>query len=537
MSDKKNTLFRKESLERLSSPERLDQLMQVVNPMDWLPLCTFGCFIGIGVIWSVVGRIPIAVSGKGVLIAPRVLVNLESPVSGQLQSLKLQEGQCIKKDEVVATIDPSDLKQQRQQQQAKLQELQQQNQKAATLESQNTQLQKQAIAQQKTTLQQRLQDTQALSPVLREQTGGTLERQRESLQQRLKNLQTITPKINQEAVLASERQRESLQQRLKNAESLLPIFQNRVDQRRQLRSNGALSQEQVLQAEQEYLQNLQSISEIKAQLQELELEKTQNQQKHLDNVNAISEIQAQLQKLQVEKTEAERRYLENLNTISQIEGQLQELNSQGKKLEQDNLLSSNDRKNQILEVERQIAQLDKKIQDNGLIRSGYDGCIQELKVTKGQLVSPGMSLASLQIQNSAESMVGMIYFDVKDGKKIKPNMPIQITPDTVKRQEFGGILGKITSVSTLPITKQGAAAVVGNPEVVDNIIGAQGAKIGVMAHLERDSKTVSAYKWSSSAGPNLKITAGTTTTARVVVEERAPITFLLPILRDWSGIY
>jgi hypothetical protein len=33
------------------------------------------------------------------------------------------------------------------------------------------------------------------------------------------------------------------------------------------------------------------------------------------------------------------------------------------------------------------------------------------------------------------------------------------------------------------------------------------------------------------------MTAGTTTTGRVVLEHRAPITYLLPILREASGLY
>ena len=59
----------------------------------------------------------------------------------------------------------------------------------------------------------------------------------------------------------------------------------------------------------------------------------------------------------------------------------------------------------------------------------------------------------------------------------------------------------------------------------------------VYGDLELDSTTPSGYKWSSSKGPHLKISSGTTTVVRVKVEERAPITFVLPILRSTSGIY
>ncbi len=87
-------------------------------------------------------------------------------------------------------------------------------------------------------------------------------------------------------------------------------------------------------------------------------------------------------------------------------------------------------------------------------------------------------------------------------------------------------------------TREAAASIVGNPEVVTGLMGEkQEAVIQVFADLQPDSTTFSGYKWSSSDGPQLKISSGTTTSVRVKVEERSPITFVLPILRDVSGIY
>ncbi|MBC6474214.1 MAG: hypothetical protein GDA48_16540 [Hormoscilla sp. GM102CHS1] len=60
--------------------------------------------------------------------------------------------------------------------------------------------------------------------------------------------------------------------------------------------------------------------------------------------------------------------------------------------------------------------------------------------------------------------------------------------------------------------------------------------VEVMARLQPDSNTSTGYKWSSSAGPDLDITTGTTTIARVTVEERSPLSFVLPIIREWTGI-
>jgi hypothetical protein len=66
MSD--NSIFRKEALERLSSPEQLDQLMQIVTPRSWLPLVTLGSLLGLGLLWSFVGRIPVTTTGHAILV-------------------------------------------------------------------------------------------------------------------------------------------------------------------------------------------------------------------------------------------------------------------------------------------------------------------------------------------------------------------------------------------------------------------------------------------------------------------------------------
>ncbi|MGF1535323.1 MAG: hypothetical protein ACFB4J_02395 [Elainellaceae cyanobacterium] len=66
----KSNLFRKESLERLSSPEQLDQLMQIVRPRHWIPLGVLGVLVALGVLWSILARIPMTVYGPGVLVQP-----------------------------------------------------------------------------------------------------------------------------------------------------------------------------------------------------------------------------------------------------------------------------------------------------------------------------------------------------------------------------------------------------------------------------------------------------------------------------------
>lgn len=468
-----------ESFDYEASPEQLDQLMQVVKPKNWIPAATVGGLTIATLIWSVVGRIPIAVTGQGVLISQQRVVELQSPISGQLEVLKVKDGQTVKKGEVIAAIKPLELTEQLKQLQAKRQQLLGQATNTESIQHQRTEMERQAIAATRTSLMQRLQDAQALSPTLREQSLTTI-----------------------------QQQRQSLQQRLQNAQAMLPTLKDRWERRARLAKEGGLDQDSLVTAEREYRQE------------------TQN----------VQELQAQLRQLDVNVTEVQQRFAQSQTIISEIWAQLEDLKTRDKRLEQDNMQASNTRRNEIAEVDRAIAQLKQQIEEKSIIRSPQDGSILDMSGVLGQVVTSGTRLGTLQTQGSAPIVLtGITYFEVKDGKQIKPGMKVQITPDTVKRERFGGIVGTVKSVSPYPVTSSRAAAKLGNPELAETLTG-KVAKVEVVVDLQPESGNVSGYKWSSSKGPESKLTSGTTTSIRVTVEERAPITFLLPFLREWSGL-
>lgn len=477
----KNKLFRAKSLERLSSPERLDQLMQVVNPQSWLPLVTLGFLVVAAGVWSVFGRIPVTVEGRGVLIYPSKVVPLQAKGEGQLLELKIQSGDTVKKGQVIAIVDQIDLRKQLELAKAKLSQLQAQDREADLVQSQRSERDLESIAEQRQTLAQRLQILQELTPTLREKGLISIERDRETLQKRLQSLQ-----------------------------HLLPTYKKRLTVRQNLFEQGAISDDVLLQARQEYFNNIANLNEVESQLKQLD----------------------------VKEADAIKTYLSNLNEIKNIKAQLQELNSKQATLAQQDLETSNTRIKEIQEVEREINRLQEQIANNSQIVSQHSGKILDITVNVGQVVQPGTRIADIDINNPENKLVGITYFTVEDGKKIQSDMTVQITPQTIKRERFGGIVSRVTKISSFPTTKEAAAKIVGNPEVVEGLVSPkQAGLIQVFAHLQPDSNTFSGYKWSSSSGPNLQISSGTTTIARVKIEERAPITYVIPLLRSLSGIY
>jgi HlyD family secretion protein len=481
MVSQKQNFFREKSLERLASPERLDQLMEVINPKSWLPLASLGLLIGSGLVWSIYGRIPITIEGRGALVYPSKVVPLQSKSAGQLVALNVKVGDVVKKGEVIGKIDQSGLRKQLQEQRNKLLELRSQDQAVGSLQGVRNAEERRSIQQQRLFLMQQMKGLQELSPSLQSTSGNSI-----------------------------QEQRRSLQQRLRQAQAMAPVLHERLKVRQQLYEQRLITNDVLLDA----------------------------QVKDKENRDAIADTQAQLKQLDAKAVEQEKTNRDNFTSISDVQAKLKELDSREATLAQQDLEASTNRQKEIQDVQRQIAQLELQLRNDSQIISQHTGRILELAVNPGQVIETGTRIGNIETEVRSSNLVGMTYFTVADGKKIQPGMVIQVTPQTIKRERFGGIVGTISSVSSFPISTESAASIIGNPEVVKGLVAdKQEGVIQVFAELKPDPATFSGFEWSSSRGPQQKISAGTTTTVRVTVEERTPITFVLPILRSTSGIY
>lgn len=476
--NQKPNIFREQSLERLSSPERLDQLMQVVAPRDWLFLVALGSLVAGAVSWSIWGRIPVTVEGRGVLLYPYRTSELQSPAAGQLASLRLKPGDLIQRGEVIGTIERVDLRQELQQQTLKLRRLQQQQQQLSTATNQQTTAEIQTLRQKQQTLRQALRDKQLLINPLRSSEQLTLQKQRQALAQSLRDKQAIAP-----------------------------ILQQQLENRQKLRNEGAIPTDLLLQSAQAYQENRQQISTIQTQLQDLNR-----------------------QALIIEQT-----YRSTQSQMNDLQAQIQELQNQEETLTQRKLEVDIQRSNQIQEVKQQIAQLTLQLRQSSQIMSQYSGRILELHAKPGQVLHQGDRLGLVEVELPSAQLVSMAYFPIKDGKRIQPGMPLQITPDSVQRERYGGILGTVQSVSTFPVSRQTVVSAVGHVEVADSLMF-PGGQMEILAELKPDSGTFTGYRWSSSRGPKMTLTPGTTASIRATIDQQAPIMFVLPILKSFSNL-
>ena len=101
-------IFRQAALERLSSPEQLDQLMPIIALRGWIALFTVIGLVLLALAWSFFDTIPTQVTGRGILIRGGQLLPVVAPVGGQIEALFVQAGDLVQPGQIIASLQPLD---------------------------------------------------------------------------------------------------------------------------------------------------------------------------------------------------------------------------------------------------------------------------------------------------------------------------------------------------------------------------------------------------------------------------------------------
>jgi HlyD family secretion protein len=103
--------FRKSALEKLSTPEKLDQLIKVTGTKAWIALITIIVAIFTALMWSLMGTVKTKLDVVGVVLGGDVH-EVVATAQGQLMELKVAIGNKVKKGDIIAIIRQPELFQQ-----------------------------------------------------------------------------------------------------------------------------------------------------------------------------------------------------------------------------------------------------------------------------------------------------------------------------------------------------------------------------------------------------------------------------------------
>jgi HlyD family secretion protein len=410
-------IFRKVALERLSSPEQLDQLVQVTSPRGWLALSALGGLLLLALAWGVFGTIPTEATGEGILL--RGVAALVAPGSGPIEEVRVAVGDTIHKGQVVAEIRQEEMHRQLDDARSKVAEA--------------------------------------------ERDLLTLQRSAED-QKRLRDRDLAQKRADLDRTIAT-------------LEKDIVLLQERIEAERSLLQDGLVTKQTFLATQQ--------------------------------SLNAKAD---ELAKSRLERSGLE---LQGLAADTVLAQQIEA------------------RRSSLHDLELKARETAAKLEENLTVVSLHSGRVLEILVDRGDVVTPGTPILSLD--TTSEDLQAVLFVPASTGKKVLKGMQVRVSPSTVKREEFGAILGTVVRVAEFPSTARGMTRQLGNEALVDRLMK-EGPPIQVDVALQRDPKTPTGYRWSSSQGPSVEISSGTLASGSVIVREDRPISLVIPTLRQKLGL-
>jgi len=257
-------IFRNVALERLASPEQLDQVLRMTTPKGWLGLLGIYMVVVTAVIWGYQGSIPTSAMGQGVIVRTGGVLNVVTRGSGLVVSLNVAAGQRIQHDQVLATVAQPEL----------------------------------------------LEKTK----VLREEMAEAREQQERTLR-----LHTGSVKLQIEAL---ERERANSETQISELSAQAELAKEDIPVEDQLLAKGLVTKQQTITARQKLVGIQDQIEEVRAHIKQLEAQRfsleSQPQQEDLEMKLRVSTLERSLAGIEKELSMAQ-------NVVSPYAGEVLEL--------------------------------------------------------------------------------------------------------------------------------------------------------------------------------------------------------------------
>lgn len=97
-------LFKRSSPQKISSPEQLDQVLQVVRPQHLPAILVVVLLVLGGFIWSIVSTAPVTVQGQGILLSADGVAVVSAPSSGRIEDISVRPDDVVSAGQVVGVL-------------------------------------------------------------------------------------------------------------------------------------------------------------------------------------------------------------------------------------------------------------------------------------------------------------------------------------------------------------------------------------------------------------------------------------------------
>ena len=480
-------IFRKTSLERLRSPEQLDEPLRVIGRKESVALLGLGVLVALGLLWGFLGSMPDSGHGEGVLIAPGTVRPLESSSTGRLSKWLVKVGDRVEAGAVVAELEQPETLRKLSDLEAEQQEQLQRNRLLGRLREKHLELALAAIKGEERMIRASIEylgayvsEAEAFLDEMTLQNRTLMEAQRQGL-------------LNARAVRVE----------------LNGALAERHDSFLKLKGKGLVSENNVEDARRRVDEGEIKRRNIEVRLQELEVQGAETTKSHLNARNALSTRQHEL---------------------AELELKLGELKNRSARLCRDVLEAALGDESALREIERQIATYRTQLERDREIRVQHGGKVLELNIAAGSQVEVGERIAHLDHTSGTDQLVALGYFNDTYGRRLFPGMRVRVSPVAFPKERYGSIVGQVVSVAEFPVSQAAVANSIGNRQLARELV-AGGRVIEAHIALLGSETSQTGYQWTSENGPDAVILPGTTAALQVTYRRQRPFARLAALYR------
>ena len=280
-----------------------------------------------------------------------------------------------------------------------------------------------------------------------------------------------------------------------------------------------------------------ALPEIETQIEKVEADIVDLEARQLaqgqETTAVIRGYQATLTQLYAQRRDVEKlieKGLKTLRDLLQIDSQIASTQAQVAQTRG----GKDQRDLQIEDKRRELVRLREQLAATSELRATAAGDVVQIQVAPGQPVQSGDSV--LLVEDDSLPLRALILIPESTAKRVVRGMEVRIGPSDVKSEDFGFMLGKIQSISERAVSPQELERILSNQAKTQSYMEVK--PYLAFAELEPDSnpENVSGFRWTSAVGPPKKITSGTLCAYQVIVDERRPISYVIPMVKKTLGV-
>ena len=191
-----------------------------------------------------------------------------------------------------------------------------------------------------------------------------------------------------------------------------------------------------------------------------------------------------------------------------------------------------DYKGQIQILKKKITDLQDDYDRQTIIRSPVDGIIVDKSVTSGDFVNAGTRMMVVEDRANEKNHLLDLFIPFNSNAVVEPGMKAMIEPFTVNHNLYGWLMGEVVEVNHFVSNTNSIIDELNNPDLVA-LIEQQGPTYRVKISLISDPSTKSGFKWSNQKGPPFSINTGTLCRASILVKQKPPIDYIIPVFKSY----